>query len=82
MWYIIIYNPEKTYMIGSQFILTNLIGLKQLRVLFVLKPGENSFSLWPARIRFGSAVPMHIVYANFGVDFRGLEAIQVRLIFP
>ena len=36
--------------------------------------GEKSFSLWPARIRFGHAVRIHMLHANFGVDLLpGLE---------
>ena len=55
-------------------------NLKDLRVIFVLKPGENSFSLWPAHIRFGGAVRVHIVHADFGVGFRGLDVMQVCVV--
>ena len=44
---------------------------------FVLKPGEKSFSLWPAWIRFDNVVHMHIARADSDVGFRRLEAIQV-----
>ena len=53
-------------------------NLKKLRVIFCFKPGENSFSLWPAWIRFDNVVHMHIARADSGVGFRRLEAVQVR----
>ena len=52
-------------------------NLKNLRVFFVLKPGENSFARWPARVRFGSSVHIHVIHANLGVGFRRLEAMKV-----
>ena len=45
--------------------------------MFCFKTRGEIVSLWPARIRFGSAVQMHIVHAKFVIDFRDLNYIQV-----
>ena len=56
-------------------------NLKNLRVFFVLKPGENSFARWPARVRFGSGVHIHMIHANRGVGFRPLQAMKICTVF-
>jgi len=51
-----------------------------LRVNFVLKPRENSFSLWPGWLGFGNVGWGHIVHANSEINFRGLEAKKLSCI--
>ena len=51
--------------------------LKNYEYIFCFKTAENSFSLWPARTRFGHVVRIHMSDADFGDDFRDAEVMQV-----
>ena len=67
-------NPAqaKTFLKWKKSIATSI-----LRVFFVLKPGENSFSLWPVWIRFGNVGRLRIAHAIFRVCAQDYRAIQV-----
>ena len=67
-------NPAqaKTFLKWKKSIATSI-----LRVFFVLKPGENSFSLWPVWIRFGNVGRLRIAHAIFRVCAPDYRAIQV-----